>query len=103
MILDMIDIRITRGEALIAIRKLKNGKAVGPDGIIGEWFKHAGQFAVDILVKYFNVLFDSGIYPKKWSESITLPPFKKGNPNDPNHYKDISLCDINSNLIYIVR
>ena len=50
---------ITREEVLLAIQRLKNGKAAGPDGIIGELFKHAGHLAVlvDFLVKFFNVLF----------------------------------------------
>ena len=32
---------ITREEVLLAIQRLKNGKAAGPDDI-GEFFKHAG-------------------------------------------------------------
>ena len=83
---------------LLAIQRLKNGKAAGPDGIIGEFFKHAGHLAVDFLVKFFNVLFDRGIYPDSWTESIIVPLFKKGNQNDPNNYRGISLCDISSKL-----
>ena len=70
---------ITREEVLLAIQKLKNGKAAGPDGIIGELLKHAGHLAVDFLVKFFNVLFDRGIYLDSWTESIIVPLFKKGN------------------------
>ena len=81
---------ITREEVLLAIQRLKNGKAAGPDGIIGEFFKHAGHLAVDFLVKFFNVLFDRGIYPDSWTESIIVPLFKKGNQNDTNNYRGIS-------------
>ena len=70
---------ITREEVLLAIQRLKNGKAAGPDGIIGEFFKHSGHLAVDFLVKFFNVLFGRGIYPDSWTESIIVPLFKKGN------------------------
>ena len=100
---------VTREEVLLAIQRLKNGKAAGPDGIIGELFKHAGHLAVDILirffkysvdflVRFFNILFDRGIYPYSWTESIIVPLFKKGNQNDPNNYRGISLCDISSKL-----
>ena len=89
---------ITREEVLLAIQKLKNGEAAGPDGIIGESFKHAGHLAVDFLVKFFNVLFERGIYPDSWTESIIIPLFKKGNQNDPDNYRGISLCDISSKL-----
>ena len=89
---------ITREEVLLAIQRLKNGKAAGPDGIIGELLKHAGHLAVYFLVKFFNVLFDRGRYPDSWTESIIVPLFKKGNQNDPNNYRGISLCDISSKL-----
>ena len=96
---DVYDDRpITREEVLLAIQRLKNGKAAGPDGIIGELLKHAGHLAVDFLVKFFNVLFDRGRYPDSWTESIIVPLFKKGNQNDPNNYRGISLCDISSKL-----
>ena len=89
---------ITREEVLLAIQRLKNGKAAGPDGINGEFFKHAGHLAVDFLVKFFNVLFERGIYPDSWTESIIITLFKKGNQNDPGNYRGISLCDICSKL-----
>ena len=89
---------ITREEVLLAIQRLKNGKASGPDSIIGEFFKHAGHLAVDFLVKFFNVLFERGIYPDSWTESIIIPLFKNGNQNDPDNYRGISLCDISSKL-----
>ena len=53
---------------------------------------------MDFLVKFFNVLFDRGRYPDILTESIIVPLFKKGNQNDPNNYRGISLCDISSKL-----
>ena len=53
---------------------------------------------VNFLVKYFNVLFDEGTYPLNWCESIILPLFKKGDCNNPNNYRGISLCDITGKL-----
>ena len=91
---------ITREEVLLAIQRLKNGKAAGPGGIIGELFKHAGHLAVDFLVKFFNVLFERGIYPDSWTKSIIIPLFKKGNQNDPDYYRGISLSDISSRLYF---
>ena len=53
---------------------------------------------MDFLVKFFNALFDRGVYPDSWTESIILPLFKKSNQNDPNNYRRISLCNISSKL-----
>ena len=64
-------------EVLLAIQRSKNGKAAGPDRIIGELLKHAGHLAVNFLVKFFNVLFDHGIYPDSWTEGIIVHLFKR--------------------------
>ena len=53
---------------------------------------------MDFLVKFFNVLFERGIYPDSWTESMIIPLFKKDNQNDPDNYRGISLCDISSKL-----
>ena len=70
---------ITGEEVLLPFQRLNNDKAARSVGIIGELLKHAGHLAVDFMVKPFNVLFDRGIYPDSWTESIILPLFKKGN------------------------
>jgi hypothetical protein len=43
-------------------------------------------------------LFDRGIYPDSWTESIVLPLYKKGDVNDPGNYRGISLCNISSKV-----
>ena len=96
--IDDLDKPISKDEILTAIRKLKNGKAAGPDGLIGEFYKFAATEIIDYLHELFNKLFDNGFYPNDWSESIILPLFKKGNVNDPNNYRGISLCNIASKL-----
>ena len=53
---------------------------------------------MDILVTFFNVLFERGIYPDSLTENIIIPLFKKGNQNDHDNYRGISLCDISSKL-----
>jgi len=95
---EMLDRPISKEEVLIAIRRLKAGKSAGPDYLIAEFFKAAADDIVDFLVKLFNTLFDKGIYPTSWSESIILPLFKKGDVNDTNNYRGISLCAIGSKL-----
>ena len=89
---------ITTEEVVYAINKLKAGKAAGPDMIIGEMLKHAHSNILPFAVKFFNRLFDKGIYPKNWCESIILPLYKKGDVNDPGNYRGISLTDISSKI-----
>ena len=77
---------------MLAFRKLKNKKPAGPDGIIGEMLENSGTYVTDFFVNFFNALFEKGIFLTKWTESIVLPLFKKGDVNNPNNYRGISLC-----------
>jgi hypothetical protein len=43
-------------------------------------------------------LFDKGVYPTEWKETVILPLFKKGDPNNVNNYRGISLCNVTSKL-----
>ena len=49
---EILDADITAEEVKAAIRHLKNGKAAGPDGIIGEILKAAEESIVPFFVKY---------------------------------------------------
>jgi hypothetical protein len=91
---------ISKEEVLLAVRKIKNRKAAGLDGIIGELLKYAckSDLILNFFVAFFNSLFDRGIYPDSWAESIVLPLYKKGDINNPNNYRGISLCDTSSKL-----
>ena len=90
----ILDADITAEEVKAAIRHLKNGKAAGPDGIIGEILKAAEESIVPFLVKYFNKLFKEGSFPTEWTKAIIVPLHKKGDPNDMDNYTGISLLSV---------
>ena len=60
--------------------------------------KNSGTHVTDFFVNVFNALFEKGIFPAKWTESIVLALLKKGDVNNPNNYRGISLCDASSNV-----
>ena len=87
---------ISEAEILLALRKIKLRKAPGPDGIIGEIIGYSGNQVVHFFVKFFDILFDKGIFSDGWTVSIIIPLFKKGDMNNPGNYRGISLCDTSS-------
>ena len=91
---DTLEHEITHQEVLDAISALKNNKSAGPDGISGEFYKYAPPELALFLTKYFNKLFDSGLFPHQWSEAIIQPIHKKGDINSPNNYRGISLLNV---------
>lgn len=77
---------------------LKNGKARGLDGILGEFLKAPQHVIALFLTKLFNSVFDNGQFPAEWTKSVIVPLHKKGDINNPENYRGISLLSIISKL-----
>ena len=56
--------------------------------------KLAGDTAVQFLTKLFNAVFDEGLYPEEGWKAIIIPIFKKGNKNNTDNYRGISLLSL---------
>ena len=82
---------ISEEEVIVAIRKLKNGKASGIDDISAEMLKKGGKNVQLFLTKLFNEIFEQGIYPQEWSKAIIIPIYKKGDPEKVDNYRGVSL------------
>jgi hypothetical protein len=95
---DILDADITEVEVQTAIKKLKNNKAAGPDGIVAELIKLAETKVVKYLTKLFNKIFQSGTFPLEWTRSIIVPLHKKGDHSLPDNYRGISLLSIVSKV-----
>ena len=93
---------ITEDEINAGIKALKDQKAAGPDGLIGGFYKSSTIYIVPFLVKFFNFLFDHGLFPEEWSLAIIQPLHKKGDLNVPDNYRGISLLNICSKLYSFV-
>jgi hypothetical protein len=85
---------ISKEEIIEAVKLLKCNKAPGPDGVIAEMIKIGAPVTVDFLVKLFNHVFATGVYPREWAKAIVVPIHKKGNVNEPDNYRGVSLINI---------
>ena len=75
-----------------AIKELKCNKAHGIDGVLNEYIKYTADLMIDIWVKLFNRILDSGEIPSDWSTGIIITLYKgKGSKLDPNNYRGITL------------
>ena len=79
------DSTITYKEIKKAIFDLKKGKSAGPDRILNEVIKYTNPVMINSYMKIFNVILKTGIYPKSWKESFTIPIYKSRDKNDPNN------------------
>ena len=82
---------ITEDEVSIHLRKLKNNKAAGIDGIPAEFYKYACEKLIKPFCKVFNHIFDKGDYPSQWSEGLINALHKKGDRSDPDNYRKITI------------
>uniref|UniRef100_A0AAR2LU20 Reverse transcriptase domain-containing protein n=1 Tax=Pygocentrus nattereri TaxID=42514 RepID=A0AAR2LU20_PYGNA len=84
--------RISKVEVRAALKRMKNGKAVGPDDIPVEVWRCLGEKAVDFLTRFFNKILESERMPDEWRSSVLVPIFKnKGDVQSCSNYRGIKL------------
>ena len=88
---ELLDAPICPTEIKRAFRKLSPGKAAGIDRLPGGCLKEVQDKLIPYLTKLFNALFDKHYFPKLWSKSVIVPIHKKGDFNNPDNYRGISL------------
>ena len=83
---------LTQWELEDAIRKLKQKKTPGPDGVTDEILKHLGQGAKRTLLAIYKQSWHNGRVPSKWKEAHIQPIHKKGkDKRQTGSYRPISL------------
>ena len=68
--------RIQESEVRETLKRMKGGKAMGPDGIPIEVWRWLGDIAIVWLTKLFNHIFRSNKMPDEWRRSILVPIYK---------------------------
>ena len=88
---EILNRAITEEEVLISLKKLKNKKAPGSDGISAEFLKSTEKELVLPLTLLFNYVLQSGEYPTDWCQGIINPLHKKGCTENPDNYRKITV------------
>ncbi|KAK3515639.1 hypothetical protein QTP70_025326 [Hemibagrus guttatus] len=84
--------KIRKDEVRKALKRMKSGKAVGPDDIPVEVWKCLGEAAVEFLANLFNRVLESEKMPEEWRRSVLVPIFKnKGDVQSCSNYRGIKL------------
>ena len=81
-----------------AVKKIKNGKAPGIDGITSEILKY-GESLIELLTRVYNVCFMEGRDPKDCQRAVTFPFYKgKGDKMECKNFRGVSLLSIPSKV-----
>ena len=91
--------RISKEEVRENMKRMKNGKAVGPDDIPVQVWKCLGEIELEYLTKLYNRTMESERMPEEWRDSILVPMFKnKGDVQRCSNYIVITLISHIMNL-----
>ncbi|KAF3653304.1 putative transcription elongation factor SPT5 -like protein 1 [Capsicum annuum] len=75
-----------------AVRKMRRGRAMGPDEVLVDFWKFSGEAGLRWLTDLFNDIFKSAKMPEAWRWSTMIPLYKnKGDIQSCNNYRDIKL------------
>lgn len=89
--IEILDAPFSLDEVSSAVKKAKNGKSGGIDGIAAEFWKFA-PCNHELLCNIYNVCLDKESYPDEWKVSVIVPVFKnKGDATCPDNYRGIAL------------
>ena len=83
-------------ELTLALRKLKSSKAPGPDGQVGELYKHAPYILRMYLLDHYNQCLSSATVPSDWlfSEVVMIVKNYSEDTRFLSNYRPISLTNI---------
>ena len=74
------------------VANLKNKKACGKDKILNEYICATYNKLKPMYISLFNRVLEEGIVPESWLNGMILPIYKnKGETNDPDNYRGITL------------
>ena len=83
---------ISRKEVKNALRRMKKGKAVGPDELPVKVWKYMGKMEIEFLTRLFNRLLMGERMPEEWRRSVLIPIYKnKGDAQCCGNYRGIKL------------
>jgi hypothetical protein len=91
-------------EVRAAISKLKTRKAPGVDGIEGDLIRNGGETMVKVMHKICSKIWQTGTFPKLWTQSLIIVIPKKGDTTRCENNRTISLiCHASKIILEIIR
>ena len=82
---------VTVLEVKNVMSKMKKKKSAGPDEISQECLLIGKRILAAPLTKIINTSITQGMVPDSWKEATVIPILKKGNPQEKENYRPVSI------------
>lgn len=79
------------GELIKSIRRSRNNKAPGRDGVHNEMLKLEPGLIAELLGAVWRIIGRSMEYPELWGEGLLAPIYKKGDRVQPENYRPVCM------------
>ena len=93
------NVRITENDVCEKLKRLKEDKACGPDGIHPKLLKECAEIIAIPLYLIFSKSLESGVVPADWKLANVSPIHKKGSRAMASNYRPVSLTCLASKLM----
>ena len=93
------NIKISKEGVLKLLQGINENKATGPDNIPGKFLKLCSTELHETFTILFQKSLDTGIVPDDWKQANIFPLFKKGDKDNVENYRPISLTPITCKLL----
>jgi hypothetical protein len=90
---------VTEDFVLKELLNLKDGKAVGLDGIGPKLLRLGATALATPLTRILNLSLSSGIFPDEWKTAKVVPIHKKGSLQDRGNFRPVSILSTLSKLL----
>ena len=91
---DIFNSPITIDEIKYHVKKLKNNKAAGHDGLIAEFIKFGTDEVISALCIIYNTILDTGERPEQWALGLISPVHKKASINICVNYRKVTVMPV---------
>ena len=83
----------------VAVQSLKKGKSAGVDNIPAELVQEGRQDVITALTTICNKIWQTGEWPTPWTQSLVITFSKKGNLQQCQNHRTISLISYPSKVM----
>jgi len=84
----------SKQEIAVQIKRLKNHKSPGEDGIQAKILKRIDEEAISRIHEVIELIWENERLPEIWNTSLICPIHKKNDPQDCKNYRGITLINV---------